>query len=115
MAIPVKNLLNKKTIVSGSIGTLMLAAGGVYSFSAEVGEVKHQVADHEVALDSIKLHNVRAFIADLKAERRTIRREIRLYPDDIDLPTDLEEVEDAIVAAEAIHKCITDGIVKTCQ
>ena len=115
MAIPIKNLLNKKTIMSASVGTLMAAAGGIYAFSAEVGEVKHKVADHEVAIDSIKLHNVRALISDLKAERRTIRREMRLYPEDIDLLSDLEEVQDAIDAAEAIHKCITDGVVETCQ
>jgi len=115
MPVPIKTLLSKKTIVSGSIGTLMAMAGGVYVFAADVAEIKHQINLNLTAIEQIKLNAVHNWIADLKQERREVRRELRSDPDDQYLLEDLDEVEDALEAAELVRECMVNPEQKVCQ
>jgi hypothetical protein len=114
MATPLKTLLNKKTIVSTSIGTLMAMTGGVYLASEKVQATVYQVAANTTAIETIKINNVRRYIADLKRERRELRRELRASPDDPYLLEDMDEVEDTIEAAEHVLECLTDPESEVC-
>ncbi|GAG12428.1 unnamed protein product, partial [marine sediment metagenome] len=110
----IKNLLNKKTIVSGSIGTLMALSGGIYLASDKVQATVYQVAMNTESIEHLRLKAVQGAVADFKKERREIRRELRQYPDDPDLLEDLDEVEDEIDALQLVQKCMADPEKEVC-
>jgi flagellar motility protein MotE (MotC chaperone) len=111
----IKQLLSKKTIVSGSIGSLVALAGGIYVASDKVQATVYQVAANTQSIESIKINRVREFIADLKKERRSIRRELRQDHNDPELLEELEEVNDAIKAAEMLLECMLDPETEVCE
>ena len=115
MDIPVKNLLNKKTIVSGSIGSLLALTGGIYLASEKVNATVFQVAVNTSAIKSLELKDVQTAIASFKKERREIRRDLRSHPDDIDLMEDLEEVEDEIDALQLVQECMISPEDEVCK
>ena len=114
MAVELKTLLNKKTIVSTSIGTLMALSGGVWVAANEVHEVKVQVAANANHIEAFDVRSVDMRLELAKQERREIRRALRAHPADQYLLEDRDEVEDKITALEALRECVLDPEVVEC-
>ena len=114
MNIPIKNLLNKKTIVSGSIGTLMALSGGIYVASEKVQATVFQVAANSVSIQSLEVRAIQSDIALLKKEQRELRRELRNDPENDYVLEDLEEVEDELEALELVRECMLDPKMEVC-
>jgi hypothetical protein len=115
MAIPVKTLLSKKTIVSTSIGTLLTMSGGIYMASEKVNAATTQIAMNTVSIQSLELRMIQSDIADLKQERRDLKRELREDPENPYVLQDLEEVEDELHALELVRECLIDPEREVCD
>jgi len=115
MPIPLKNLLNKKTIVSTSIGTLMALSGGIYIASEKVNATVFQVAANVLSIQSLEVRAIQSDIALLKKEERELRRELRGDPENEYILIDLEEVEDELEELELVRECMLDPEQEVCQ
>jgi len=107
--------LNKKTIVSTSIGTLMAAAGGMWVVSGELQAAAAQIAMNTQSIQQLELRSVNSEIARLKTERRSLNRQARQYPNNTLLIEQLEEVQDEIDALIVVRDCMIDPTKEVCQ
>ena len=108
-------LLNKKTIISTSVGTLMAVAVGIYTVSDKVQATVFQVAANVVSIQSLELRAVLKDIAYLKKEQRELNRELRGNPNDDNIIEDIEEVEDELEALELVRDCLLDPEKEVCH
>ena len=107
-------ILSRKAKYTASGASLLAAAGGIYAFSGDVSKIKYSVASNEESIQVINKRDAAQSIMLKKTERRTLKRELRAHPEDLDLITDLEEVEDEITALELIEKCFHENS-KSCD
>ena len=107
--------LNKKTLVSTSIGTLMAAAGGLWVVAGDFNEAVAQIQQNTLQIKSLEIRSIDSELSGLRKEKRTINRELREYPDDIILLEDLEEVDDEIRELEGIRECIVNPDIEVCR
>ena len=115
MPIPIKNLLNKKTIVSGSIGTLMALSGGIYVASEKVQAAVFQISANASSIHSLEVRIIKAEIALLKKEQRELRSELREDPENEYVMEDLEEVDDELEALELVRECMLNPEMEICR
>ncbi|MBT8439844.1 MAG: DUF4062 domain-containing protein [Gammaproteobacteria bacterium] len=107
--------LNKKTLVSTSIGTLMAAAGGLWVVAGEFNEAVAQINLNATSIKSLEIRSIDSELASLRKERRALNRELREYPEDPVIMEDLEAVDDEITDLVLIRECLVDPEIEVCR
>ena len=107
--------LNKKTIVSTSIGTLMAASGALWVVAADFNTAVAQINQNTLSITSLEIHSIDSELGSLRKEKRSLNRELREYPGDTILLEDLEEIDDEIDELSLIRECLVDPDVEVCR
>jgi len=107
--------LNKKTLVSTSIGTLMAAAGGLWVVAGDFNAAVAQIERNTLQIQSLEIRSVDSELTGLRKEKRSLNRELREYPGDVILIEDLEEVDDEITELEKIRDCLVNPDIEVCR
>jgi hypothetical protein len=109
-----KNLLNKKTIVSTSIGTLMAMSAVVWTVAGQFNEAVAQIARNTGSIAGFSISQVDLELALAKKERRELRRDLRETPNDEYLLEDMDEVDDNIHRLSELRSCLINPNIKQC-
>ena len=107
--------LNKKTLVSTSVGTLMAAAGGLWVVAGDFNEAQAQIDQNTMSIKSMEIQWIDSDLRDLKKERRELNREMRAHPNDLILLEDSEENADDIAELMEVKECLLNPEVDVCR
>lgn len=108
-------LFSKNTIVSTSIGTLMLIAGGVWFVGVEVVHAMEQIKYNATEIRKLKVFDAENKLAGLRSEERLLMREREKNPDSTLVHKQLDDVQNDLHKWRLKRDCLINPDRKKCE
>ncbi|GAF74976.1 unnamed protein product, partial [marine sediment metagenome] len=101
-------IFSKNAVISSSIGTLMVIAGGVWFVGVEVVQAMEQIRLNSHEIRKLKIYTAENEMAGLRSEQRLLLREIEKSPDSELLTKQLDDVKNSLHTWELLRDCLID-------
>ena len=111
--------LSSDTVVKVNLATLasvLLFLGSAswvaFGYAAQVDENTQGIDE---IVRSLEISRVSDDISDMKTQRRELRMQQRQYPDDLDIPADIDMLEDELEDAVLVKECLLEPDKTNCE